>query len=321
MDKKRILVIDGNNNYFRAFIVDPSLSTNGEPIGGIKGFLKILQKLVREVEPNRIVICWDGTGGSRKKKLAYKNYKDGRKPLRLNRNVKALTEQEELQNKVWQMTRLIEYLNEMPVVQIMLDDVEADDVISAIVNKPSLADYNKVIVSNDKDFIQLCKQDTILYRPSQKEILTTKKVVETYGIHPENFCLARAMAGDTSDNIDGVDGIGLPTVAKRFPMLKEETTYFINDIEEYSKDRKDKVKAYQNILEQIDKVERNYKLMQLYVPQMSIQDAQKIEYALTNSECNFNKTEIIKMMLTDNFGDSNFDELFVCMNKIVRENC
>ena len=78
---------DGNNNYFRAFIVDPSVSTNGQPIGGITGFLKILQKLVREVNPNRIIICWDGQGGSSKRRSMNKGYKEGRKPIHLNRNI------------------------------------------------------------------------------------------------------------------------------------------------------------------------------------------------------------------------------------------
>ena len=60
---RRLLVIDALNMYFRAYIVDPSLSTNGQPIGGLKGFLKILQKLVREMRPDEVVICWDGAGG------------------------------------------------------------------------------------------------------------------------------------------------------------------------------------------------------------------------------------------------------------------
>jgi DNA polymerase-1 len=320
-EKKRILVIDGNNNYFRAFIVDPSISTNGEPIGGIKGFLKILQKLVREVNPNRIVICWDGTGGSRKKKLAYKEYKDGRKPLRLNRNIRNLDENEELKNKVWQMLRLVEYLNQMPIVQIMLDGVEADDIISAIVNRPELKDDQKVIVSSDKDFIQLCNENTILYRPVQKEILNTKKILEEYKIHPTNFCLARAMAGDTSDNINGVDGVGLPTVAKRFPFLSGSQTVYINEVFEHSKQHKNEVKAYENVFEQIDKVKMNYEIMQLYSPNMSIQDMNRIDYALHNSECTFNKFEIQKMMLTDGFGESNFEELFANLKRIMNENC
>ena len=134
--KKRLLVIDALNMYYRAYIVDPSISTNGQPIGGLKGFFKILQKLVRETGPDNVIICWDGAGGSNKRKATNKNYKAGRKPIRLNREIRNLTENEEMENKIWQQTRLVEMLNEVPAAQFMLPDVEADDVISHIVQLP-----------------------------------------------------------------------------------------------------------------------------------------------------------------------------------------
>ena len=136
----------------RAYIVDPSLSTNGEPIGGFKGSIKILQKLVRMTKPNEIVIVWDGPDGSRKRRSIDKGYKEGRKPLRLNRSIHNLTDDELLQNKVWQQTRAIEYFNEMPIIQTMLPEVEADDVISYLTRMPYYDGWQKVIVSNDKDF-------------------------------------------------------------------------------------------------------------------------------------------------------------------------
>jgi len=319
--KKKVLVVDGNNNYFRSFIVDPSVSTNGQPIGGITGFLKILQKLCRETEPSRIVICWDGQGGSSKRRILNKNYKDGRKPIRLNRNIHNLNDNEELENKIWQMTRLAEYINNMPIIQLLFDGVEADDLISAVVNHHTLIDYNKVIVSSDKDFIQLCNNSTILYRPVQQEILNKKKIVEIFGIHPNNFCLARALSGDKSDNIDGVDGIGLATVAKRIPMLSEEKSYTIDEMLEYCRSVDSKVKAYGNILSEESKIRDNYKIMQLGMPNISVQDSQKIQYALDNSECTFNKLEIVKMMINDGFPSLNLEELFVYMKKINAENC
>ena len=62
---KRVLIVDALNAYLRAYIVDPSLSTNGQPIGGLKGFIKILQKLVRQTKPDAVVVCWDGPNGSK----------------------------------------------------------------------------------------------------------------------------------------------------------------------------------------------------------------------------------------------------------------
>ena len=151
---KRVLVIDALNMFLRAFIVDPSLSQHGQPIGGIKGSIKILQKLVRITKPNEIVICWDGPNGSQKRKTLNSGYKEGRKPLRLNRSVHNLTENEEIQNKVWQQMQVIEYFNQMPIIQLILERVEADDIISYVCNSRHYDGWQKVIVSNDKDFLR-----------------------------------------------------------------------------------------------------------------------------------------------------------------------
>mgnify|MGYP004456963139 FL=1 len=153
-EMKRIIIIDALNMFLRAYIVDPSLSSNGQPIGGLKGSIKILQKLVRISKPDSIVVVWDGPNGSRKRKSMNKNYKAGRKPLRLNRAFHNLTDDEELQNKIWQQSRLIEYLNEMPIVQIMLPEIEADDVIAHVAQIKHYDGWQKVIISNDKDFLQ-----------------------------------------------------------------------------------------------------------------------------------------------------------------------
>ena len=188
---KRLVVIDALNMYFRAYIVDPSLSTNGQPIGGLKGFMKILNKLVRETKPDQIVICWDGPGGSKKRKSINKGYKDGRKPIRLNRDIRTLNEEQERENKIWQQTRLIEYLNEMPIVQLVSDSVEADDVISYVTKMPKYKGWQKIVVSSDKDFYQLLDDETLLLRPVQKQIFNKTRVVEKFGIHPNNFAVIR----------------------------------------------------------------------------------------------------------------------------------
>ena len=169
--KKRVLIFDGLNAYIRAYIIDPSLSTNGQPIGGVKGFIKILQRHVRESQPDEVIIVWDGPNGSKKRKSIDKNYKAGRKPIRLNRAFHNLTDDEELRNKMWQQTRLIEYFNNMPIIQFMLPEVEADDVIAFITQMPEYKGWQKIVVSNDKDFMQLCDDETILWRPPRTRFL------------------------------------------------------------------------------------------------------------------------------------------------------
>jgi len=320
-ENKRVLIIDALNMYLRAYIVDPSLSRHGQPIGGLKGSLKILQKLVRTTKPDNVIIAWDGPDGSRKRKTMDKNYKQGRKPIRLNRAFHNLTDDEEIQNKVWQQSRLIEYLNEMPIIQTMIDQVEADDVISYVCNMSHYKDWQKIIVSNDKDFMQLCENQTVLWRPTKDELLNTKRIIEQTGVHPTNMALARAIIGDTSDNLPGVRGVGFGTVSKRLSFLSEEETHTIDGVIEHCEamQEESKLKFYHNIVESRDLIEHNYKMMQLYSPQMSIQSKTFVKESIENFEFTFNKTGILKMMIDDGFGELNWEDLKTSLNKIISD--
>jgi DNA polymerase-1 len=313
----RLLIIDALNMYFRAYIVDPSLSTNGNPIGGLKGFLKILQKLVREMKPDEIVICWDGAGGSLRRKTKNKNYKEGRSPIRLNRDVRNLTTAEELQNKMWQQARLIEFLNEMPIIQLMLESVEADDLISYVVQDKNYKGWQKIIISSDKDFFQLCDDETIIYRPIQKKFVSRSTILDEFEIHPNNFALARAIAGDKSDNLEGIKGAGLKTIAKRFNFLREAKTYFTQDLIQACEKEEKKLKFHNNILQNEELILDNYKLMQLYSPAISPQGKMKIRYVLDNFIAEFNQTGVKAMMINDGFGEWDCTELFAFFKRIV----
>ena len=315
---KRVLIIDALNAYLRAYIVDPSLSTNGQLIGGLKGFIKILQKLARETKPDNIIIAWDGPDGSRKRKIMDKNYKAGRKPIRLNRAIRNLTEDEELQNKVWQQRRIIEYMNEMPIIQVLIAQIEADDIISYVTQMEHYNGWQKIIVSNDKDFMQLCDDETVLWRPTVNEMLNANRIVETIGVHPRNMALARAMAGDVSDNLPGIKGAGLKTIQKRLPFLGEDRDCTIPEVLDYcvKKAEGSRVKFYDTVIESKKLVEHNYKMMQLYSPQMSVQAKQFTQEAVENFECDFNRTELIRMMREDGFGELNWEDLKTQLNKI-----
>lgn len=319
---KRILLIDQLNLFFRSYIVNPSLSNNGQPIGGLVGTVKSLQKICRETKPDKIIICWDGEGGSKKRKLMKKDYKAGRKPLRLNRDIRTLTENEEKSNKIWQMQRIVEYFNNMPVIQLIFSGVEADDIIAYISNLPQLEGSQKIIVSSDKDFLQLLNGETVLYRPIQKEVLNKRNIVERFGIHPNNFALARAMAGDKSDNLEGIGNCGLKTVSKRFPFLVEEESKTIADIVTYSKDqlRENELKVYRNVVSKTNILERNYQMMQLYTPSLNIDAKKTIRETIKNADITFNKTEVIKHMTNDGFGDLDWLELQACFRRIVIDN-
>lgn len=314
----RILIVDALNAFFRAYIVNPTLSPNGQPIGGVVGFLKILQKLCKETKPDLVVVCWDGAGGSRKRKAMNSNYKEGRTPIRLNRDVRILSDNDELQNKIWQQTRVIEYLNELPIIQLMYPEIEADDLVSFVCSLPSLSNSQKVIVSSDKDYIQILDKNVVLYRPIQEEVLNVKKVVEDYNIHPTNFALARAIAGDKSDNLAGVEGVGLATVAKRIPMLAESNSYSIDDVVDYCREQGNKIKVYENIVNNAQLVRDNYKIMQLYSPQVSIQTKVEIEQIFNSFQPQTNLFNFKKMMVQDGIGTLNLNLLFDTMKHTKR---
>jgi len=316
---KRLLVIDALNMYFRAYIVDPSLSTNGQPIGGLKGFLKILQKLVREMKPDEVVICWDGAGGSRRRKTKNKNYKQGRAPIRLNRDIRTMSESEEQQNSIWQQQRLIEYLNNMPITQLMLEAVEADDIISYVVQDNNYKGWQKIIVSSDKDFFQLCDEETIIYRPIQKKFVNRNSILEEFKIHPTNFALARAMVGDRSDNLEGVRGVGLATVAKRFEFLVEDKSFLVRDIMTRCEETESKLKIYNSIVENKELIKSNYRLMQLYSPSISPQGKTRLRYALDNFVPEFNQTGTKTMMIKDGFGVWDCTDLFAFFKRVVSD--
>jgi len=262
------------------------------------------------------MVIWDGPDGSRKRKTMDKNYKAGRKPIKLNRAFHNLTDDEELKNKIWQQTRLIEYLNEMPIVQAMIPQVEADDIIAYVSRLPYYDGWQKLIVSNDKDFMQVCDEETVLLRPVKGEYLNTRRIVEQTGVHPTNMALARAIIGDSSDNLPGIRGVGFGTIKKRLSFLSEEKTYNVDDVIEHCEGVESNLKFYSNVIEGKELIEHNYKMMQLYSPQMSIQSKIHVKESIETFESTFNKTEIIGMMREDGFGELNWEDLKEKLNRI-----
>ena len=206
----------------------------------------------------------------------------------------------------------------MPLIQLMCDEVEADDIIAYVCQMGKYSEYQKVIVSSDKDFFQLCDDKTIIYRPSMKpdkKYMTAKKAIEEFGIHPVNFALARAIDGDSSDNIPGVPGIGLKTVAKRFPFLSEEKDYSVQDLVKYCTEIDNKSSVYQKIVDNKDLILKNFNLMQLYHPTMSPNNCNYIQASIRDFCYDFSKTEVIKKFFYDGIGDVDFEPLFLyCKN-------
>jgi len=314
----KVMIIDGLNMFIRSYIVNPQMDKYGNPIGGCIGFLKSLQKVSKKFQPQEIIIVWDGHEGSQRKRALNKEYKEGRAPIRFNRRLIQLDPTEQEKNKAYQLIRLMEYLNILPVIQITIDYVEADDVIAYAARHLLYAFWKKIIVSSDKDFFQLCDDYTSIYRPIQDKIMTKENILEEFKIHPNNFALARAIAGDTSDNLPGVPGVGLKTIAKRFPFLINEEESDCKKIITNCAMQGKRLKLHENIIKSEALVKNNYKIMQLYSPNIRPVNRIFIDNAIMHFEPEFSRLNFTKMLFADDLGYVNFEELTRIMKNIKR---
>lgn len=316
-NRPRVLIIDALNMFLRSYTIIPSMNPQGLPNGGTIGFLKSLQKLCRDFRPSQIVICWDGHGGSEKKRQLNKEYKQGRRPVRFNRRMIDLTDDEVYKNRRDQQLRLHEYLNEMPLTQIMIDHVEADDVIAYISKSKKYIGWDKIIVSSDKDFFQLCEDEqTYIWRPIQKELIDRAMLVYKFKVHPSNFTLVRAVEGDSSDNLKGVPRVGMKTMVKYFPFIENQEKVSCIELLNRCAAHSDKKSVHKKLLEHRDLVINNYKIMQLYEPNISFQGRQKISFTLEQHKPLFNKINIVKMLIDDGQGTLNLTDMWVAFKKI-----
>lgn len=263
----KVLIIDSLNTFIRVFASVPALNDDGMHVGGISGFLKSIAANIRQFQSTRCILVFDGAGGSRRRRQIYSDYKGNRKnKLRLNRfdEFKDLVDEQE--SFKYQLNRLVEYLDALPITVIAIDNIEADDTIAYITTQYYKDFDNHItIVSTDKDFIQLVSDKVHVWSPVKKKLYTPDTVYEEYGLNVSNFLLYRILDGDSSDNINGVRGVGIKKLIKRFPAVCDSKFTIDNLISECKShiDNNTKIKLYSTILDNLEVIERNRKLMQL----------------------------------------------------------
>lgn len=291
-----ILVVDGTNNFIRCWTVVPTLSENGEHVGGVSGFLTSIGYAVKLMKPTRVIVVFDGKGGSDRRRKLYPQYKEGRKVLkRLNRAYEEMSDTEtEQKSVVEQMGKLVSFLQELPVSIVSIDHIEADDTIGYIATQ-MYKDSRITIMSADKDFMQLVNDRVQIWSPIKKKIYGVQDVINEYGVHPHNFIYYRILEGDNSDNIDGVKGVGLKTAIKCFPMLTEATETSVEKILLRAKDCANEKKAYSSVVEHAEIIQRNYLLMQLKDPNFSPSLQLKINESVEKIH-DFNKFHFIQKL-------------------------
>jgi len=260
-----ILIIDGLNTFIRVFSAVPALNDDGMHIGGVTGFLRSVASAIRQHKPTRCIIVFDGKGGSTRRKSLYPNYKANRAvKTKFNRYEEFASLQDEQQSMKQQFGRMIEYLQTLPITTMAIDQIEADDAIAYIANEIFTEPDNRVtIVSTDRDFLQLVNERITVWSPVKKIMYTPAVMREEFGLDSKNYLLYRALTGDKSDNIPGINGVGLKTMLKQFPIMTENAEVSVESFVEYAETVDKKYKIHETVAQNKELIELNYRLMQL----------------------------------------------------------
>jgi len=283
------------------------MNANGSHVGGAIGMLNAVAKIVCMANPLHVIVAWEGGGSTRRRQLL-PEYKQHRKPVRLNRfyDNNELPDTEE--NFEYQVGLITKLFAQLPVCQVYVEGCEADDVIGYLA-KYRFRNERVTIVSSDKDFYQLINDTTFIFRPTKKVMVGSSEVLEEYAIHPNNFCLAKAIVGDGSDNINGVAGVGFRTLAKRVPAFSSSRFVTINDIislcEAECASRKHPPKFYSRIAVSRDLIERNIKLMELDIHMFQPSEIKKTNGIVDGYLPAMNKLGLLKILQQE--GIMNFD--------------
>ena len=208
--------------------------------------------------------------------------------------------EEEDQAKVDQITRIIQYLKTLPVKTISIDKVEADDIIAYLAQTlPTKPEDRSFIVSSDKDYLQLVDNNTVVYRPIEKEFYVEQTVKDKFKVTPHNFLLYKLLMADKSDGIPGIRGAGQKTLLKIFPWLGSPHKHTIDDLLKSAEPKKKQFKLCEQIVNSEDQLLLNKKLMDLDDLNISGHSKRTIQDIVENPIQRMVKHKFQKMFLED----------------------
>lgn len=273
-----ILIVDGMNTLIRSFSLLKAMNPTGTHIGGLVGFLRSLGYITRIFDPTRVIVVWDGKGGSGNRQNIDPNYKAQRANARITHWGLYDTKEEETEALIGQLFRVQDYLECLPIHQIGMDKLEADDIIAYLAKRASKAGKKITIVSSDKDFFQLIDNNVEVYAPVKKKTFTINNVKEEIGVLPQNYNIVKALLGDSSDNLPGVKGLGIKTILAEWKSLTYDPFASLQDVWDHCETQLEEPKAkkiFAKILHSWDRVTTNFKLMDLHDTAL---DEKEIEY-------------------------------------------
>ncbi|KAB1644252.1 DNA polymerase I [Gulosibacter chungangensis] len=201
------MVIDGHSLAFRAFFALPTdsfVNSEGQHTNAIHGFISMLLSLLRDHNPSHIAVAFDA-GSKSFRNREFEDYKGGR--------------DETPPEFKGQIELLQESLSAMGITWMQKDDFEADDILATLASQGEHAGYDVLVVSGDRDAIQLVNEETTLLYPSVQGVskltrYTPEAVFEKYGVYPQQYPELAAMVGEKADNLPGIPKVGPKTAAK-----------------------------------------------------------------------------------------------------------
>ena len=210
---KRVCLIDGSGYIFRAFYALPPLtSPEGVPVNAVYGFTNMFMRLTQKMKCDYSLVLFDAKRQNFRNEI-FPDYKGTRKEI-----------PEDLIPQFDIIHQAVEALN---LHYLDMEGYEADDLIATYADIALKEGYDVTVISADKDLMQLIRPGVEFYDPMKDKYFTPEDVKEKFGVYPEQVIDVQALAGDSTDNIPGVPGIGLKTAAElvnQFGSLEEVLT-------------------------------------------------------------------------------------------------
>lgn len=311
--KTRTLVVDSSYLLQRSYhgAKDTYTSKFGH-IGGLYQFLTTLRKVIKEHMINKVVLIWDGEGGGVQRYRIDTAYKANRKTKKWYEKIEMSEaqikkEKEKEESVLKQRLRIQAYAEELFLRQIEVQDIEADDIIAAYCLK-----YNNkeeiFIYSNDRDFAQLLDLNITILFPNISQPVTKSNYIMHFDHHYSNALVLKILCGDHADNIKGIEGMGEKTLLEHFPELKYKhltVREICKKADEINKERvanKQKpLKVFENLLNNIDRLKKNFQLTNLREPLINDEVKQALDDMDSPLSDDRGSKYLIPMMNEDEF--------------------
>jgi len=310
--KTRTLLVDASYLLKRSFHGAKNVYTQSfGHIGGLYSFFTTIRKLIKEHMINKVVLTWDGEGGGVQRYRIDREYKANRKNKewykKIEMSAAEIRREKDKQDSILKQRQSIKaYAEELFLRQIEVDDTEADDIIAAYCLK-----YNNkeeiFLYSNDRDFAQLLDLNITIIFPNIEQPVTKTNYIMYFNHYYSNALILKIICGDTSDNIKGIEGMGEDTLLKYFPELKYKhmtVREICKRADEINKERilnkKKPLKSFENLLNNIDRLKTNFKLVNLREPILNDQAKEAmlvLEMPLLKEE----RGNAYKLMIEDDF--------------------